>query len=113
MNINEITLDLSNSMDWIAREIAPNSMKTFDRFHVEKLLAEAVQQERIKYRWKAIEKENKLKEAKGEQEIFRLKLFSNGDTEKQLLARSRYLLFKRETNWTKQQKKRADILFEN
>ena len=30
---------------------------------------------------------------------------------KQLLARSRYLLFKKETLWTSSQKQRADILF--
>ncbi|WP_421876563.1 transposase [Marinoscillum sp.] len=35
----------------------------------------------------------------------------NGDTEKQLLARSRYLLFKNEHNWTPSQVHRAEILF--
>ena len=110
MNIKEITLDLSNSMDWIVRDIAPNAVKTYDRFHVEKLLTEALQQVRIKYRWEAIERENKLRE-KGE-EVCRLPRYSNYDSEKQLLARSRYLLYKRESEWTKQQRQRAKILFE-
>ncbi|WP_092730214.1 ISAon1 family transposase [Algoriphagus alkaliphilus] len=35
----------------------------------------------------------------------------NGDTEKQLLARSRYLLFKAEDSWTPSQALRAEILF--
>ena len=109
MSIKEITLDLSNSMDWISREIAPNALKTFDRFHVEKLLTEAVQQVRIKHRWEAIDRENKLRENK---DIYRLPRYSNGDSEKQLLARSRGLLFKQRSQWNAQQKERAKILFE-
>lgn len=37
--------------------------------------------------------------------------FDNGDTSKQLLARSRYLLFKKDTSWSHSQRKRAEILF--
>jgi transposase len=36
----------------------------------------------------------------------------NGDTLKQLLARSRYLLYKWKENWTKEQEQRAIILFD-
>ena len=39
-------------------------------------------------------------------------LLQNGDSKKQLLARSRYLLFKSAEKWTERQKKRAAILFE-
>jgi len=39
--------------------------------------------------------------------------FENGDTRKQILARSRYLLFKPENKWTPTQRFRAEILFEN
>src|SRR5690606_39439292 len=35
----------------------------------------------------------------------------NGDTRKQLLARSRYILFKKKDNWTSSQIWRAEILF--
>ncbi|SIQ15466.1 transposase [Maribacter ulvicola] len=38
-------------------------------------------------------------------------LLSNGDILKQLLARSRYLLFKSSNKWTENQAKRAEILF--
>ena len=109
IGIREMTLDLSNSMDWIAREIAPNAMKTYDRFHVERIVTEAMQQVRVKLRWEAIDRENKLR---AEPEIFRLKRYSNGDSEKQLLARSRYLLYKRKLLWTDSQRQRARILFE-
>jgi transposase len=37
--------------------------------------------------------------------------FDNDDTKKQLLARSRYLLFKSPEKWTDSQKRRAKILF--
>jgi len=40
------------------------------------------------------------------------KILENGDTKKQLLARSRYLLFKSPEKWTQKQKHRAKILFE-
>ena len=39
-------------------------------------------------------------------------LLANGDTLKQLLARSRYLLFKHHSKWTSTQQQRAEILFE-
>jgi transposase len=108
-SIKEISLDLAAGMDWIARQLAPNAMKTYDRFHAERLITEAVQQIRIKYRWEAIEKEN---EQMTDKEVNRLKVYFNGDTDRQLLARSRGLLFKREKDWTEQQAQRAMILFE-
>ena len=37
--------------------------------------------------------------------------YENGDTRKELLARSRYLLFKSGEKWTLSQSKRAEILF--
>jgi transposase len=112
VNIKEITLDLSNSMDWTARQIVPNGLHTYDRFHVQQIVSDAVQSLRVKLRWKAIEEEDaealKAKELKVE---YAPKTFSNGDTRKQLLARSRYFLFKPSNKWTESQKQRAKILF--
>jgi len=112
VGIKEITLDLSNSMDWAVREIAPNGIHTYDRFHVQQVVSDAVQSLRINLRWKAIEEENqailKAKELKVE---FSPKIFSNGDSRKQLLARSRYFLFKPSNKWTDTQRQRAKILF--
>ena len=112
VKIKEMTLDLSNSMDWTVRQIAPNGLHTYDRFHVQQIVSEAVQAIRINLRWKAIEEENeavlKAKEIKVE---YRPKTFSNGDTKKQLLARSRYFLFKLSNKWTTSQRQRAEILF--
>lgn len=39
-------------------------------------------------------------------------VLENGDTLRQLLARSRHLLFKQRSKWTYSQKQRAVILFE-
>ena len=40
-------------------------------------------------------------------------VFKNGDSPKQLLARSRFILAKREEQWTVNQSNRAIILFRN
>ncbi|HTN37286.1 MAG TPA: transposase, partial [Arachidicoccus sp.] len=39
-------------------------------------------------------------------------VFSNGETRKQLLARSRHLLYKSPHRWSEDQQKRASLLFE-
>lgn len=113
VKIKEMTLDLSNSMDFTVRQIAPNGLHTYDRFHVQQIVSEAVQSLRVKLRWKAIEEENEaLLKAKELQVEFHPKTFSNGDTRKQLLARSRYFLFKPSNKWSLSQKQRSEILFE-
>lgn len=112
MKIKEITLDLANSMDWIVRQIAPNAIRTYDRFHVQQIVSDAVQTIRIHHRWEAIDQENEaITKAKELGVKYRPKIFSNGDTKKQLLARSRYFLFKSQDKWTDTQKIRAKILF--
>lgn len=112
VKIKEMTLDLSNSMDWTARQIAPNGLHTYDRFHVQQIVSEAVQSMRVNLRWKAIEEENEsVLKAKELGVEFHPTTFSNGDTRKQLLARSRYFLFKPSSKWSSSQKQRAEILF--
>lgn len=68
---------------------------------------------RIKYRWKAIEKENKaIKTAKYKGKSHQSTLLANVDTLKQLLIRSRFLLLKSAYKWSDSQRFRASILFE-
>ena len=111
--VKEITLDMANSMKLIVKRCFPKAIQVTDRFHVQKLALEALQEIRIKHRWEAIDQENKLiKIAKEKNIAFKPKIFSNGDTLKQLLARSRYLLYKAPNNWTNQQTIRAKLLFE-
>ena len=111
--VEEITLDMAGSMNNIAKYCFPNATLVTDRFHVQKLATEAVQEIRIKHRWEAIDKENEAIEiARKNKKSYKPKLLSNGDTVKQLLARSRYILYKSERKWTKNQKERAILLFE-
>ena len=110
--VKEITLDMAGSMNLIAKKCFPKATIVTDRFHVQMLASDAVQEQRIKFRWKAIDLENEaISEAKKLNQKFHSYTFSNGDTRKQLLARSRFLLFKSSTKWTKLQVQRAEILF--
>ncbi|MBD3661322.1 MAG: transposase [Arenibacter algicola] len=110
--VKEITLDMANSMKTIAKKCFPKAVQVTDRFHVQKLALEALQDIRIKHRWDAIDLENEqIKRAKEKNRTFVPKEFNNGDTRKQLLARSRYLLYKSPNNWTQNQSERSKILF--
>lgn len=111
--VKEITLDLAGNMALIAKKCFPNASQVIDRFHVQQLATEALQEIRIKYRWEAIEAENQaLEDAKTTKRVYIPEVLSNGDTLKQLLARSRYLLYKKKDNWTADQMERAALLFE-
>lgn len=110
--VREVTLDMAASMENIARFSFPNARLVTDRFHVQKLAFDAVQELRIHYRWQAIDQENKeieLSKETGQKYI--PDILENGDTLKQLLARSRYLLFKPHSKWTPSQNSRAEVLF--
>lgn len=100
-------------MGLIAKKCFPNAVQVIDRFHVQQLATEALQEIRIKHRWEAIDNENQTIEAcRKAKETFSPEVLRNGDTLKQLLARSRYLLYKSEHKWTCEQKERAFVLFE-
>jgi len=93
---------IGNILDWTARQIAPNGLHTYDRFHVQQIVTEAVQAVRVNLRWKAIEQEDESElKAKELGVEYSPKIFSNGDTRKQLLARSRYFLYKPSSRWIK------------
>lgn len=112
MNVQEITLDMSPSMEWIVTQSFLNAVKITDRFHAQQLVSDALQDVRVALRWRAIEQENTaIAEARKNRTTYEAILYENGDSEKQLLARSRYLLFKSSSHWTETQQKRATILF--
>ncbi len=111
--VEEVTLDLSDSMRKIVRHCFPKAKRVIDRFHIQKLACDAVQQMRIAYRWDAIQEANdEMEDAKLSGTKYIPNVLPNGDTKKELLARSRYLLFKSAEQWTDTQKQRAAILFE-
>lgn len=110
--VKEVTLDLSDSMRRIVRRCFTCAIRVIDRFHVQKLACDAVQEIRVGHRWESIQADaDAREEAKwlgNKYESFR---FENGDTRKELLVRSRYLLFKSAEKWSESQKERARILF--
>jgi transposase len=111
--VREVTLDMAGSMNLIVEKCFPMAVRVIDRFHVQKLAYDALQEMRIAHRWDAINEEtNALENAKDNQTTYVAFRFDNGDTKKQLLARSRYLLFKSAEKWPPGQKHRAKILFE-
>jgi transposase len=107
--VKEITLDMAANMGLITKRYFSNATRVTDRFHVQKLAIEALQEIRIKYRWQAIDQENDaIEKAKKSKVNFE----SKTDTLKQLLARSRYFLYKNKSKWTENQTERAALLFE-
>ena len=92
----------------IVRCSFPKAQRVIDRFLIQKLACDAVQEMRIKHRWDAIQEANDdMENAKLEGREYISLQYENGDTKKELLARSRYLLFKSADKWTEKQKKRA------
>ena len=111
--VSEVTLDMAGSMNKIVRQSFPKASLVIDRFHVQKLAYDALQEMRIAHRWDAINEEtNDIANARQNDKHYIPQVLSNGDTKKQLLARSRYLLFKSADKWTEKQKTRAKILFD-
>ena len=102
--VKEVTLDMAGNMGLIVRKSFPNATLVIDRFHVQKLALDALQETRIKHSWQAIDTENDVIEnARNKNLKYTPELLSNGDTLKQLLARSRYLLYKSSSKWTENQ----------
>ena len=100
------------NMEKITRECFPAARLVTDRFHVHQLVREAVQDIRIQHRWEAIERENKtILQARERGGSYKPAELENGDTPKQLLARSRRLLYKKPSSWKPSQETRAGILF--
>lgn len=114
LTVKEVTLDMAKNMEAAAKTAFPNSSLVTDRFHVVRLTIEALQQIRIKLRWEELDKENKaIEQAKLNKVKYEPEILENGDTPKQLLARSRYIIFKAPHQWTKTQEIRARLLFTN
>ena len=110
--VKEVTLDMAANMGLIIKRCFPKASQVTDRFHVQKLACDALQDMRIAFRWKAIEQENKeISFAKEVKKKHVAEVLENGDTHRQLLVRSRYLLFKSKDKWSPSQIIRAEILF--
>jgi len=79
----EVTLDMSPAMEAIIKESFPKACLVTDRFHVQQLASEAIQELRMSYRREAIKEENEaLKKAKEANGKYIATIYSNGDTKK-------------------------------
>lgn len=111
--VKEVTLDMAASMNKIVKKCFKKAEATIDRFHVQQLANDAVQQLRIKCRWGIINAEKKAYDKASEKgEVYHPEILINGDTLKQLMTRSRFPLFKSHEKWTESQSLRADLLFQ-
>ena len=110
--VKEVTVDMAGSMNLIAKKCFPKTDIVTDRFHVQKLALDAVQEIRIKIRWSVMDAENKaISQARKAGLKYYPDILENGDTKRQLLARSRYALFKARSKWAPSQIVRTDMLF--
>ena len=138
--VEEVTMDFSDSMYSIVTEAFPNATIVIDCFHVIKRCIEAVEELRLKAKREAQNKEKALFKKKLEQLVksrkyyrkkhprkykgkkrgrkpqrlnkrFRPTMLANGETVMELLTRSKYLLSVSGEKWTDRQKTRARILF--
>ena len=122
--VRTVTTDLSSAMMMTARAAFPKAMLVNDRFHVQRLVSEAIDQMRIGLRWEILAEENKAirahrarrraartraeKDLVGEWEPERME---NGETRPQIMARSRHIILTHKSKWNAQQQERAVILF--
>ena len=122
--VQTVTTDLSSAMMLTVRTSFPKAKLINDRFHVQQLLSEAVDQLRIRHRWEVLETENKAireyremrRAAKNKEEREKIgqwepERMENGETMPQVIARSRHIILKHQSKWNEQQKERAKILF--
>ncbi len=112
LQVKEVTLDMAKNMEAAMKTVFTGAKLVTDRFHVVRLAMEALQHIRVNLKWKEMDKENEaVKAAKEKNEKYEAEELENGDTPKQLLARCRYALAKKEGEWTENQKERTGILF--
>ena len=110
--VKEITMDMAPSMKLAALRLFPDAVIVTDRFHVVRLVMEAVQSIRIAYRKKAIDEENEeIAKCRKSKTPYKPELCENQETKKELLARSRFIFYKYPTRVMKSQWERAVVLF--
>ena len=138
--VREVTMDFSEGMHQIVMKFFPYVTITLDRFHMQQLVTDAMQELRLKHKkeeQKAQNEQRKLfkeqlkekyekslkrrkknkKDKRGRKPIRKNKAFvperlSNGDTVPELISRSRYSLMVSGDKWTATQKERIKLLFE-
>jgi transposase len=128
--VKSITRDLSPSYDWFCRQVFCNALHVADKFHIIKSLLDSCQAVRIRYRQELLTAKRLKYEAfkthehrrkqgcrkanqpfEAQKFVYNAPKAANGESLLELLARSRYLLYKYPDAWTDSQKERAEALF--
>ena len=122
--VKTVTTDLSAAMMLTVRRCFPAARLVNDRFHVQQLMSEAIDQIRIRHRWEVLDEENRLiKEHRARRKAARTReqkliigewepqRMEHGETMPQIMARSRHIILKHKSKWNEQQCRRAEILF--
>lgn len=110
--VAEVTMDMAKNMEVAILRAFPQARRETDRFHVSQLLNDVVQGLRIKQRWVELEREAEaIKTAKEKGLKYKPEELLTGESPKQLLARSRYILYKNAHKWTPNQHIRSLVLF--
>lgn len=123
--VRTVTTDLSSAMMLTVRTAFPKAKLINDRFHVQQLMTEAIDQMRIALRWDVLAEENKaIKEHRAKRKAVHTKAekdfigewvperMPNGETKPQIMARSRHIILMHKSKWNAQQQARAEILFQ-
>ena len=124
LKVKTVTTELSSAMMLIVHRVFPGVKLVNDRYYVQQLMSEAVDQLRIRYRWEVLDAYNKAirehrqkrrqAKTKAERELigtWEPERMENGATMPQIMARSRHIILKHKSKWNDTQKERAKILF--
>lgn len=130
-NVKVVTKDGAENFDWVARQAFPNATRVIDKYHVITEIFGTLDDLRNYFKNQHIIEFQKLTNTNEEKYKAAVKLskesgramppkefyktvepvFENGDTVKQLLSRSKHLLYMFKENWNEEQTQRALILF--
>lgn len=134
--VGEITMDFSGSMAEIAERTFPWAYRVLDRFHMQRMALDAVNNLRLMHKREAMAQEAAARKEYRRKQVARRSYMKkhykfiidgshplpairayvpehldNGDTRPELLTRCAYLLTMSPDKWTEKQKKRAEIVF--
>lgn len=114
LKVKEVTCDLSSAMMESVRVSFPRAIITNDRFHVQQLFNEAMDDLRIDIRHQVRKDEATVQEMCREQGVEYVPIKArNGETWPQILVRTKRALMVSKDKWSILHRQRMEILFEN
>ena len=118
--VKTVTTDLSSAMMLTVRTVFSKAKLINDRFHVQQLMTEAIDQMRVALRWEVLAGENRaIKEHRAKRKAAHTRAgkelvgewmperMENEETKPQIMARSRHIILRHRSKWNAQQRTRA------